>query len=125
MNGLVRLAVVGVAISLVALCGACSAAHTDVPPELRGAPKWVLHGCDYKYSDAPAPICGVGSASGSKNKSMLRSMAIGRARNDPAQVIPGVEELTEFEQKALVARVIRHFKVLDLDADFQSKPMSP
>jgi hypothetical protein len=53
-------------------------------PELDGAPQWVLMGCANMGGDE-APICGVGSASGTRNISMARSMAVGRGRTDLAR----------------------------------------
>lgn len=52
--------------------------------ELVGAPQWVLMGCAQLGGDQ-TPICGVGSFSGTRNISIARSGAIGRARTDLAR----------------------------------------
>jgi hypothetical protein len=56
---------------------------SDLAPELDGAPPWVLLGCA-NFEGEPAPICGVGSASGVSSLNVGRAMAIGRARTDLA-----------------------------------------
>ncbi len=61
---------------------ACGSAEKQAPgnaiaEELDGAPAWVLGGTSEK-----GQICGVGSAGGTRNVSLARTTAIGRARTD-------------------------------------------
>jgi len=53
--------------------------------EFEGAPDWVVKGCAAYFGDEKAAICGVGSASGSRNISMLRTAAQGRGRTEIAR----------------------------------------
>jgi hypothetical protein len=50
--------------------------------ELAGAPSWVLGGSAKK-----GEICGVGSAGGSRNVSIMRSSAMGRGRTEIARTL--------------------------------------
>lgn len=89
MNGLVRL----IAVCCAALLLACGGPVQEKEPvkgclskELQGAPQWVLMGCAHMGGGGEtAPICGVGSFSGTRNISLARSGAIGRARTDLAR----------------------------------------
>ena len=79
-----------IAIVIAGMFMACGGPEEQKPvqgalaPELEGAPQWVLMGCANMGGET-APICGVGSASGTRNISMARSMAVGRARTDLAR----------------------------------------
>jgi len=53
--------------------------------EFEGAPDWVVKGCGAYFGDKKAAICGVGSAAGSRNISMLRTAAQGRGRTEIAR----------------------------------------
>ncbi len=49
--------------------------------ELAGAPEWISRGCAAYWADAPSRgVCGVGSASGSRNIALTTSTAEGRGR---------------------------------------------
>jgi hypothetical protein len=69
---------------------ACASTDEGTPiPEnspLAGAPDWVLKGCSaYWGDDGGARICGVGSMGGTRNISLARTAAIGRARTEIAR----------------------------------------
>jgi hypothetical protein len=54
--------------------------------EFKGAPDWVTKGCGTYYKAKGTPmICGVGSVGGSRNPSIMRSTAEGRARTELAR----------------------------------------
>lgn len=56
--------------------------------ELDGAPDWVLKGCAaYWGKKEEKRICGVGSVGGTRNISMARTAAIGRARTEIARTL--------------------------------------
>jgi hypothetical protein len=56
--------------------------------EFAGAPDWVIRGCSsYWGDDASENICGVGSAGGSRNISLMRTTAIGRGRTEIARTL--------------------------------------
>lgn len=56
--------------------------------EFAGAPDWVVQGCStYWGEDARRIICGVGSAGGSRNVSLMRTTAIGRGRTEIARTL--------------------------------------
>ena len=73
-------------ILLVALssCGSADKKGTGnaVKNEFDGAPKWVL-----ESSSTAKEICGVGSAAGSRNVSMMRTTAMGRGRTEIARML--------------------------------------
>ena len=49
--------------------------------ELSGAPDWVTKGCGAFWGDdSPSKLCGVGSAGGSRNHSLMVTAAQGRGR---------------------------------------------
>lgn len=84
-----RILVCGVAIACVAAF-ACATEPNDADrPEdgpLAGAPDWVLKGCSsYWGDDGGSRVCGVGSMSGTRNISLARTAAIGRARTEIAR----------------------------------------
>ena len=59
---------------------------TPLESEFSGAPDWVIQGCSaYWGDDGARRICGVGSASGSRNVSLMRTTAIGRGRTEIAR----------------------------------------
>jgi hypothetical protein len=68
---------------------ACAGMPGPVMPDssvLADAPDWVLQSCSaYWGDDDGARICGVGSAGGTKNISLARNAAIGRARTEIAR----------------------------------------
>ena len=64
-------------------CGSTDKKTGDaVKNEFDGAPKWVLGS-----SSTPQQICGVGSAAGSRNVSMMRTSAMGRGREEIARML--------------------------------------
>lgn len=74
------------AACLVALLGACagdSPTPTALAPDspLAEAPAWVVGDCSsFWKDDDPIHLCGVGSVAGTRNISLARTAAIGRAR---------------------------------------------
>jgi hypothetical protein len=61
---------------------------TPLEDELVGAPGWVIEGCSaYWEDDDPGMLCGVGSAGGSRNVSLMRTTAIGRGRTEIARTL--------------------------------------
>ena len=48
--------------------------------EFVGAPGWVIQGCRAFWDEDEGMICGIGSAGGSRNVSLMRTTAIGRGR---------------------------------------------
>lgn len=79
------------AVLIAVFALACSSDGPDAAPildssPLAGAPDWVLHGCSaYWDGDDGARICGVGSVAGTRNVSLARTAAIGRARTEIAR----------------------------------------
>ena len=65
-------------------CGSTAKTETGsaVQNELHNAPKWVLGG-----ASTSELICGVGSAGGSRNVSVMRSSAMGRGRTEIARML--------------------------------------
>ena len=56
--------------------------------EFAGAPDWVVRGCSAYWGDgAERVICGVGSAGGSRNISLMRSTATARGRTEIARTL--------------------------------------
>ncbi|WP_435549358.1 LPP20 family lipoprotein [Desulfobacterium sp. N47] len=55
--------------------------------EFDGAPDWVTKGCNSHKEDkkSPSKICGVGSCGSTRNPSLARESAIGRARTEIAR----------------------------------------
>lgn len=84
-----RILVCGMAIACAAAFACASdTADTSAPQDgpLAGAPDWVLRGCSaYWGDDGGARVCGVGSMSGTRNISLARTAAIGRARTEIAR----------------------------------------
>lgn len=76
-----------VCISAFALACAGRPGPSDMPESsiLADAPDWVLQSCSAYWGDNDARICGVGSAGGTKNISLARNAAIGRARTEIAR----------------------------------------
>ena len=83
-------------LALCAVFGAfaCASAPEQTPEEhlgamageLAGAPDWVTRGCSAFWGDEnPAKICGVGSAGGSRNHSLMVTAAQGRGRTSIAR----------------------------------------
>jgi hypothetical protein len=59
-----------------------------VVDELAGAPDWIRRGCAAYWADAPSRgVCGVGSASGSRNIALTTSTAEGRGRTAIARTM--------------------------------------
>ena len=81
------------AISAVAAFAACTTPpdvgeETPLEDEFAGAPAWVTQSCrTYWSEDELGRICGVGSAGGSRNISLMRSAAVGRGRTDIARTL--------------------------------------
>lgn len=90
-----RLAAVPVVASALAL--ACSSAppkrvaqptRPAVQNEMAGAPEWIRRGCEAYWAEAPSRgVCGVGSASGSRNIALMASTAEGRGRTEIARTL--------------------------------------
>jgi hypothetical protein len=85
-------------VALLAVVGAmalvrCGSAQEPRPVEgalhgeLEGAPDWVLEGCNAYFGEKKSVICGVGSAGGTRNISIARSAAQGRARTEIARTL--------------------------------------
>lgn len=84
-------------VALIAALGAFACASEPQDPrdrlgpmahELANAPEWVKSGCNsYWGDDNPAQICGVGSAGGSRNHSLMVTAAQGRGRLDIARAL--------------------------------------
>ncbi|MBP5406269.1 LPP20 family lipoprotein [bacterium] len=72
------------AVAMMMACGSADKKGTGdaVKNEFEGAPKWVLGS-----SSTATQICGVGSAAGSRNVSMMRTTAIGRGRTEIARML--------------------------------------
>ena len=78
-----------VAVTALLLATGCGSSGPEKPSntannEFEGAPDWVVKGCAAYFGDKTA-ICGVGSAAGSRNISMLRTAAQGRGRTEIAR----------------------------------------
>ena len=71
-------------LMIVAACGSADKKGTGnaVKNEFDGAPKWVLGS-----SSTAKEICGVGSAAGSRNVSVMRTTAMGRGRTEIARML--------------------------------------
>lgn len=88
MKGLVLLIAIGSAVLLFACGGPPQPEPVKgaLTGELEGAPQWVLMGCSNMGDGGEtAPICGVGSFSGTRTISMARVGAVARARTDLAR----------------------------------------
>ena len=69
------------------LLAACGGIKPDTPiQEMKKAPDWVVHGGGALDVDNTKTFYGVGSATGIRNMSLLRTTADNRARNDLAKV---------------------------------------
>jgi hypothetical protein len=60
---------------------------TPLESEFVEAPPWVIQGCRAYWDDDEELICGVGSAGGSRNVSLMRTTAIGRGRTEIARTL--------------------------------------
>lgn len=85
-----RASVLGVVLAtgFAFACGSDGTEGAPIPDNspLAGAPDWVLQGCAaYWDDDDDARICGVGSVAGTRNISLARTAAIGRARTEIAR----------------------------------------
>ena len=60
---------------------------TPLEDEFVGAPGWVIQGCRAFWDDDEELICGIGSAGGSRNVSLMRTTAIGRGRTEIARTL--------------------------------------
>ncbi len=83
-------------VAIIASLGAFACASTPkrtaeeqlgpMAHELANAPDWVTRGCSAFWGDeSPAKICGVGSAGGSRNHSLMVTAAQGRGRTSIAR----------------------------------------
>jgi len=67
---------------------ACGGIKPDTPiQDMKKAPDWVVHGGGAFDTENTRTFYGVGSASGIRNMSLLRTTSENRARNDLAKVI--------------------------------------
>ncbi len=81
-----RILLTGVLIAVVSAVACGGSGPEDPAGEFAGAPDWVLKGCSaYWGDDDGARVCGVGSVAGTKNVSLARTAAIGRARTEIAR----------------------------------------
>lgn len=75
-----------ISIVLLLVLSACGSADKKtgnaVKDEFNGAPKWVLGS-----ASTAKEICGVGSAAGSRNVSVMRTSAMGRGRTEIARML--------------------------------------
>jgi hypothetical protein len=86
-----------VALSVISLALACSSAperrptpkpQSTIQNDLAGAPDWIARGCAAYWSDAPdRGVCGVGSATGSRNIALTTTAAEGRGRTAIARTL--------------------------------------
>ena len=60
---------------------------TPFEEEFVGAPGWVIQGCRAFWDEDEQMICGIGSAGGSRNVSLMRTTAIGRGRTEIARTL--------------------------------------
>ena len=96
-RSLVGVATAGACIAALALSISCSSpspaktsrrAQPQPQNELAGAPAWIQRGCAAYWADAPERgVCGVGSASGSRNIALTTSTAEGRGRTAIARTL--------------------------------------
>lgn len=74
------------AFAVILVMSACGSSQSQtgkvMQNELHNAPKWVLGG-----ASTSTQICGVGSAAGSRNASMMRTAAMGRGRTEIARML--------------------------------------
>jgi hypothetical protein len=94
INRLINFSIICLIIFALASIAGCG---KKVPPapenvmnnEFKGAPDWVVKGCNgyWKPDEAKKMICGVGSVGGTRNPALAREAAIGRARADLARKI--------------------------------------
>jgi glutamate formiminotransferase len=82
---------VGVCLAAIVALGGC-ASKPAVPQKVvenafDGAPDWVTKGCNAYWGDKKGEkkVCGVGSIAGTRNISLARETALGRARVDIAK----------------------------------------
>jgi hypothetical protein len=80
-----RIAVFMIIVFSLALLTACGNVKPDTPIQKLKAPDWVINGGGAMEEEGKKVFYGVGSASGIKNMSLLRSTADNRARNDLAK----------------------------------------
>ncbi len=90
----IRIGATALASVLVLACSSPpprSAARPEEPAvqsELAGAPEWIRRGCGAYWADAPdRGVCGIGSASGSRNLALKTSSAEGRGRTAIARTL--------------------------------------
>lgn len=68
-------------------CGGDKPIASGMKAEFEDAPDWVIKGCAAYEGEKKAVICGVGSATGTRNVSLARTAAMGRARTDIARTL--------------------------------------
>ncbi len=86
MKSLLTLLSLGLMLSL----SACASKPTDNfsgNPEFAGSPKWVTGSCNNFFEKQGDVICGVGAVTGTKNVSLQRTAAEGRARTAIARAL--------------------------------------
>jgi hypothetical protein len=90
----VRLLLLGFALTACAIaCAGDDLADRPQDPLLADAPSWVLVDCSRHWNEPPGTrLCGVGSVAGTRNLSLARTAAIGRARS---QVTLKLEPMVE------------------------------
>ncbi len=72
-------------LGLLVACGG-GGTRADTPIQDLNAPEWVINGGGAMEEEGKKVFYGVGSASGIRNQSLLRTTADNRARNDIAKV---------------------------------------
>lgn len=81
-----RVLLSGLLVAVIATFACGGSGPEEASGEFAGAPDWVTRGCSaYWGDDAGARVCGVGSVAGTKNISLARTAAIGRARTEIAR----------------------------------------
>ena len=86
IRGRSPLALAGAAVLLLVGCAGSDTAEKPIESEFTGAPDWVVQGCNaYWGVDSSRTVCGVGSSGGSRNISLMRTLAIARGRTEIAR----------------------------------------
>jgi hypothetical protein len=79
---------IGVAALWIGCAGSDMAEDTPLESEFTDAPDWVVQGCNaYWGVDSDRKVCGVGSAGGSRNVSLMRTTAVARGRTEIARTL--------------------------------------
>jgi hypothetical protein len=103
---------------LASLLGAACGGNGTAPPPisatgpLAGAPGWVMEDCSVHWpDDDTGRLCGVGSVAGTRNISLARTTAIGRARSEIGRTL-----------QARVRSMLEDYSASDDAQDFGDDP---